>query len=101
MSCTAATCMQGEHKISRGYLPTATYSSHYLRNAAAGLHIRRFLRSEAAQMDSTIEYLTEAASPFKDLDSVEAQHAAQAMASVRGAADEQRQGTASTDSDSA
>lgn len=89
--------VQGEHKISRGYLPAPTYSSHYLRHPVAGLHIRRFLRSEASQMDDTIAYLTEAASPFKDAEGEEARHAADAVASVRGAADEQRQGTASTD----
>lgn len=58
--------MQGTHKISRGYLPKATYSNHYIRHPEAALSLKHHLRREARQVDVEIEYLTLAASPFKE-----------------------------------
>lgn len=55
---------QGEHKIQRGYLPTATYSSHYFTNQEFQNAVARFLHHETRQMMHTIEILGEA-SPFK------------------------------------
>lgn len=68
--CTCVS-MQGMHKISRGYLPKATYSNHYIRLPQAALLLKDFLRREAKQMDAEIEQLTSEASPFKE----PAQHA--------------------------
>ena len=53
------------HKISRGYLPNATYSNHYIRLPQAALLLNRFLKQEAKEMSLEIEYLTAEASPFK------------------------------------
>lgn len=55
---------QGEHKIQRGYLPTATYSSHYFTNKEFQKAVDKFLHHEKRQMLQTIEILGEA-SPFK------------------------------------
>src|SRR4030088_1429027 len=39
---------QGEHKISRGYLPTTTYSAHYILDPALRRAIEDFLKRERA-----------------------------------------------------
>jgi uncharacterized protein len=57
--------MQGMHKISRGYLPNATYSSHFIRLPQAAMLLQRFLKQEAQQMEAEIEYLTAESTPFK------------------------------------
>lgn len=57
--------LQGQHKIQRGYLPSMTYSSHYVRDPYARGAIQSFLRREVREMDYTIAALTEVASPFK------------------------------------
>lgn len=57
---------QGEHKIQRGYLPTMTYSSHYIRDDMARQAVDRFLRSERAQVEYTLEALNKEASPYKE-----------------------------------
>ena len=68
--------VQGQHKIARGYLPTATYSSHFITHPEAAFHIRRHLQSSARETELTIEMLTREATPFKggdkqeDLDSM-------------------------------
>jgi hypothetical protein len=90
-------CMQGMHKISRGYLPTATYSNHYVRNPQAALLLRRYLKGEAAQTDAEIEYLSDQASPFKD---VQAADTASATAALRRAQAEAKR-TSKSDSDAA
>jgi predicted N-acyltransferase len=41
---------QGEHKIQRGYLPTATYSAHYLPDPDFRDAIASFLRREGVQV---------------------------------------------------
>lgn len=58
--------VQGSHKIARGYLPKATYSSHYIRLPEAALLLQKFLKREARQMSTEIELLTLEASPFKE-----------------------------------
>ncbi|KAK9828957.1 hypothetical protein WJX72_003039 [[Myrmecia] bisecta] len=57
---------QGEHKIQRGYLPSLTYSSHYIRNEVLRDAIDKALRRERMQIAYTLEALTQQASPFKD-----------------------------------
>jgi predicted N-acyltransferase len=55
---------QGEHKISRGFMPTATSSAHLIRDPRFGLLIRDFLRREDKAVSA---YITEARlhSPYK------------------------------------
>lgn len=56
---------QGEHKIPRGFLPTPTYSAHWLAAEAFQQPIADFLLRETVAMD---EYATSlwASSPYRD-----------------------------------
>ena len=58
---------QGEHKIQRGYLPSLTHSSHYIRDARVSAAIQDYLRRERYQIMYTMDSLTQQASPFKPL----------------------------------
>jgi predicted N-acyltransferase len=55
---------QGEHKISRGFLPTKTWSLHWIADPAFRKAIARFLSREEAGMETYIAELA-ARSPFK------------------------------------
>jgi predicted N-acyltransferase len=55
---------QGEHKISRGYLPITTYSAHYIVDAGLRRAIEDFLKRERAYVAAASEELAEAA-PFR------------------------------------
>ena len=55
---------QGEHKLARGYLPTATWSLHWMRDAGFGRAVADYLEAERAAVDEEIEVLTEYG-PFK------------------------------------
>jgi uncharacterized protein len=55
---------QGEHKISRGYLPTTTYSAHYIVDPALRRAIEDFLKRERAYVAAAGEEFAEAA-PFR------------------------------------
>ena len=55
---------QGEHKISRGYLPTTTYSAHYILDPGLRRAIADFLKRERAYVAAAGEELAEAA-PFR------------------------------------
>eukprot|EP00850_Spirogloea_muscicola_P013776 SM000095S24990 [mRNA] locus=s95:332224:335843:+ [translate_table: standard] len=57
---------QGEHKIQRGYLPSPTYSCHYICDDQLSIAIGDFLRREAVQVKLTLSLLTEQANPFKE-----------------------------------
>jgi len=58
---------QGEHKLARGYLPTTTYSAHFIANAALRRAIAEYLARERAYVAAAGEELA-AAAPFrKDL----------------------------------
>ena len=57
---------QGEHKLQRGYLPSRTYSSHYVRDGMLRTAVDRFLHHERAQIDYTMEALMQHVSPYKD-----------------------------------
>jgi len=47
---------QGEHKVSRGFLPTATWSAHWIADPGFRVAISRFLDQET---DSMADYLAE------------------------------------------
>src|SRR5215213_10375835 len=58
---------QGEHKLARGYLPTTTYSSHYIADPALRRAIADYLKRERAYVDAVGTELA-ALTPFrKDL----------------------------------
>ena len=58
---------QGEHKLARGYLPTTTYSAHFIANAGLRRAIAEYLARERAYVAAAGEELA-AAAPFrKDL----------------------------------
>ena len=50
---------QGEHKLARGYLPTPTWSVHWLRDPAFARAVGDYLQAEAAAVEEEIEILTE------------------------------------------
>jgi predicted N-acyltransferase len=55
---------QGEHKVSRGYLPVTTYSAHYIDNPALRRAVDDFLRHERAYVAAACADLTQAG-PFR------------------------------------
>jgi hypothetical protein len=55
---------QGEHKISRGYLPVETYSAHHIAHPGLRAAVADFLARERPAIRSHIEALAEA-SPFR------------------------------------
>ena len=55
---------QGEHKISRGYLPRTTYSAHYVLDPGLRRAIDDFLKRERAYVAAASAELSEAA-PFR------------------------------------
>ncbi|KIN65475.1 DUF482 multi-domain protein [Sulfitobacter noctilucae] len=57
---------QGEHKLARGYLPTATWSLHWMRDAGFGRAVGEYLEAERDAVDHEIEVLTEYG-PFKQV----------------------------------
>ena len=59
---------QGSHKIARGYLPKATYSAHWVRDANFRHAVQRFLDDERHHVQQDIEWI-EQHTPFrKDID---------------------------------
>ena len=56
---------QGQHKIARGYLPTAVYSAHYISDPALATPWRASSRRSAAQVQGEMDWLAEEYSPFK------------------------------------
>jgi predicted N-acyltransferase len=56
--------VQGEHKISRGYLPTTTYSAHYIVDPGLRRAIDDFLKRERAYVTAAGEELAQSA-PFR------------------------------------
>jgi predicted N-acyltransferase len=55
---------QGEHKISRGYIPELTYSNHWFESKELKESINIFFYEEGKKVKETIEYLKKL-SPFK------------------------------------
>ena len=56
---------QGEHKISRGYLPKLTYSNHWFDNATLSKPIKEFLEKENKRTIEVADYLSKF-SPFSE-----------------------------------
>jgi len=56
---------QGQHKIARGYLPTAVYSAHWIADPALRKPVARFLEQEREAVEQEMEWLEEEYSPFK------------------------------------
>ncbi|MFP5390854.1 MAG: GNAT family N-acetyltransferase [Gammaproteobacteria bacterium] len=56
---------QGEHKMARGFLPTETWSAHWLAHPAFADAIERFLARERGGIEAYIDELNER-NPFKD-----------------------------------
>ena len=50
---------QGEHKLARGYLPTPTWSVHWMRDEGFARAIADYLQAERDAVDQEIEILTE------------------------------------------
>ncbi len=58
---------QGEHKLARGYLPSTTYSAHFIANPALRRAVAEYLARERAYVEAAGEELA-ALAPFrKDL----------------------------------
>lgn len=55
---------QGEHKISRGFLPHKTWSAHWLAHAGFRSAVERYVRAEAREMDRVCQALG-AHSPYR------------------------------------
>ncbi|MGX4639975.1 GNAT family N-acetyltransferase [Massilia sp. SYSU DXS3249] len=55
---------QGEHKMARGFLPTRTWSAHWLAHPSFADAIERFLEREAGGIDEYMSELNER-NPFK------------------------------------
>lgn len=55
---------QGEHKISRGYIPTLTYSNHWIKDSVMSVAIENFLKKESKIIEKNIDYLLKSI-PFR------------------------------------
>jgi len=49
---------QGEHKLARGYMPTATHSLHWIGDAGFRGAVEKYLEAEREAVDEEIEILT-------------------------------------------
>ena len=56
---------QGQHKIARGYLPSAVYSAHWIADPALREPVARYLERERAAVAQDMAMLTEELSPFR------------------------------------
>lgn len=55
---------QGNHKIQRGYLASATYSRHFIQNKSFSDAIRRFVQLEEKEVNKQIEFVNQQNSPY-------------------------------------
>jgi predicted N-acyltransferase len=62
---------QGGHKVARGYLPVATYSAHWIRDAGFRAAVARYLDDEREYVAEDIEHVAQH-TPFKSTIDVEA-----------------------------
>jgi predicted N-acyltransferase len=60
---------QGQHKIARGYLPTAVYSAHHIADPALREPVARFLEQERRSVQGEMDWLAEECSPFREVSS--------------------------------
>jgi len=56
---------QGQHKIQRGYLPSPTYSAHWIRDPGFARAVADFCARERRAIESEMDELEEELSPFK------------------------------------
>ena len=56
---------QGEHKIQRGYMPTPTYSAHWIRDPGFARAVADFLSRERHAIENEMEHLEAELSPFR------------------------------------
>lgn len=56
---------QGEHKIARGYLPTAVRSAHWIADPGLREAVAAFLARERPAVEQEVEAMTEALSPYR------------------------------------
>jgi predicted N-acyltransferase len=56
---------QGEHKITRGYLPAPVYSAHYIADPRLRTPVARYLAEERAAVAEGMDALAAEFSPFK------------------------------------
>lgn len=56
---------QGDHKIARGYLPSAVYSAHHIADPALREPVARYLDGERPAVEAEIAAMTTALSPFR------------------------------------
>ena len=56
---------QGPHKLARGYLPTRTYSAHWIADPMFRRAVDNYLASERAHVEKEIEDLSDH-SPFRN-----------------------------------
>ncbi|MEM7749387.1 MAG: GNAT family N-acetyltransferase [Pseudomonadota bacterium] len=59
---------QGEHKLARGYMPTATYSAHYIPNPSFRRAIAAYLTEERDYVERSREMLAQYAPYRRDTD---------------------------------
>lgn len=57
---------QGEHKVSRGYLPVPTFSAHWIAHEGLREAVARFLARERPAVRETIARIAEEQSPFRE-----------------------------------
>jgi predicted N-acyltransferase len=58
---------QGQHKISRGYLPVATYSAHWIAHDGLRDAVAAFLARERPAVLASIREIAEEASPYREV----------------------------------
>ena len=56
---------QGEHKISRGYVPVETFSAHHIPDQNFRRAVAAFLQQEGGDIDYTISAMRAEMNPFK------------------------------------
>jgi predicted N-acyltransferase len=56
---------QGPHKISRGYLPSETYSAHWIRDPNFRDAVAQFVQREAKETEWEMEMLEDERSPYR------------------------------------
>jgi predicted N-acyltransferase len=59
---------QGQHKIARGYLPSAVYSAHYIADRGLRNAVGRFLEEERRAVQGEMDWLAEEYSPFRHVE---------------------------------
>lgn len=55
---------QGQHKLARGYMPTHTYSAHWIANQSFQDAVDDYLKGERLQVDEEIDYIADRG-PFR------------------------------------